>query len=234
MALATSLFGLGFNLDKTAFDSKKRTLENLGYVVNNLNFTDENIDIIDNLYKINKDKFIDSYMTTNEQVESWLSGEDNKCTDGCDDGHISAFSKVWNFFEGAAKTVVGSLTTLFHDKKKLTKFIVTAAGMAAILTFGGPIGAAFVGVVGVVSACGLINNGIKDFINASKAADSATTDADAKAAFEQMGSGTLQVGVGVICAKQSSTALLSEYETVEFTEAFCSNLEDISIIADKS
>ncbi|MBR6164023.1 hypothetical protein IKQ26_09090 [bacterium] len=234
MALAVSLCGLGFNLEKVAFDSKKRALENFGYSVKELNFNDRNIEFVDKLYKMTSPVVEDAYKTSNDQLEAWLRGEDNKCTDGKDDGHINIFSKVWNFIEGSLKTAVGSLHTLSKDKKKLAKFVTTAAIMAGIAVFGGPVGAAVVGIIGFVGACGLINNGIKDFVNAAKIADSATTDAQAKAAFEQMGSGALQVGVGVICAKQTSTSLLSEYEATEFADAFCSNLEDISILADKS
>ena len=233
MVMSLPLLGLGFNLDKTSFDSKKRTLENLGFSVSGLRFNYENMEIVDKLYKVNRLKFVDSYMDSEAQIDAWLSGEDNKCTDGCDDGHISIFSKVWNFVEGQAKTVVGCVRSLFNDPVKLFKFVGTAALMAAI-AITGPVGVAVVSIIGIVGACGLINNGIKDFKNAVEISNNATSDAEAKAAFEQMGSGTLQVGVGIVCAKQASGALFTEYQPVVFEDAFCSNLEDISVLVDKS
>ena len=234
MTIAVSLLGLGFNLSKTSFDSKKRTLENLGYTLKEMSYTDENMRIIEELYSKNKNDVLDSYMDSGAQIDAWLAGEDNKCTDGCDDGKISLFSKFWNYCEGKVKTVVGSLRSLFSDPKKAAKFVLTAGAMAAISFLGGPIGVAIVGTLGFVAACGLINNGIKDFKDAVKTADSATTDSEAKAAFEQMGSGALQAEIGVVCAYNSSSSLFSEYQEVSFLEEFCSNLKDISVLADKS
>lgn len=228
MVMSVPLAGLGFSLGKVEFEGHKRTLKNLGYDLGDLRYSYENSlqvkSIYDDIKKVNDD-----------EVDSWLCGEDNKCTDGKDDGKIGIFSKIGNFFEGMAKTVVGSIRTLTTDRKKGAKFVATAAVMAGLVAFGGPVGAAIAGVVGLVGAAGLIINGVKDFVKATKVANQATTDAEAKAAYESMGSGTLQVGVGVFCGKKILTApAFNPAEPPVFEEEFASNILDVSALVDNS
>jgi len=237
MVLSLPMLGLGFNLNKVEFEGRKRTLERLGYDVKELKCTQENIFEVKSLYDIAKlSTGVNFNQTKAEEVDAWLSGEDNKCTDGKDDGHISIFSKAWNFVEGMAKTVIGSVRTLATDKKKLAKFVGTAAVMAGLVAFGGPVGLAIATAAGLIGAGGLIINGVKDFITATTIANHAQTDAEAKAAYEQMGSGTLQVGVGIYCGGKIIKSLpTAQPETPPvFEEEFVANLEDVSVLVDNS
>ena len=240
MVLSLPLLGLGFNLNKVEFEGRKRTLERLGYDVKELKCNQENIFQVKSLYEdVAKMAIgVNFNQTKEEQVDAWLSGEDNKCSDGKDDGHISPLSRIWNFLEGAAKTIVGSIRTLSSDPVKLTKFVGTAAVMAGLVAFGGPIGAAIATTAGLIGACGLIANGIKDFIVANKIANQAQTDAEAKAAFEQMGSGTLQVGIGIYCGGKVLDSIpsgsIKPTKPPVFEDEFIENLKDVSVLADNS
>lgn len=234
--MSLPLLGVGFSIGKVEFDGKKRILERCGYDVKDLKFSKENVFQVESLYDVVKlSSGINVNKINEEEVDAWLVGEDNKCTDGKDDGKISIFSKIGNFFEGMGKTVVGSVRSLAKDKKKCAKFVATAAVLAALVAFGGPFGAGLAACVGLVGAIGLVTNGVKDFVSATKKANKATTDAEAKAAYEQMGSGTLQVGVGVYCGKQVLTApAFNPKKPPVFAEEFEANLADVSALVDKS
>ena len=166
MVMSVPLAGLGFSLGKVEFEGHKRALKNLGYDLGDLRYSYENSLQVKSIYD-------DIKVVNDDEVDAWLCGEDNKCTDGKDDGKISISSKIGNFFEGMAKTVVGSIRTLITDRKKGAKFVATAAVMAGLVAFGGPVGAAIAGVVGLVGAAGLIVNGVKDFVKATKVANQA-------------------------------------------------------------
>ncbi len=230
MVMSLPMLGLGFSLGKVEFEGRKRVLSNLGYDLSDLGYSYANSSIVKSIYD-----FANVKQINDDEVETWLCGEDNKCTDEKDDGKISIFSKIGNFFEGMAKTVVGAIRSLTTDIKKCTKFFATAFVMAGLVAFGGPVGAAIAGIAGLIGAAGLIFNGVKDFVKATKVASQATTDAEAKAAYESMGSGTLQVGIGVFCGKKILTApKFNPVKPPVFKDEFIANIKDVSVLADKS
>ena len=127
---------------------------------------------------------------------STISGiEDNKCTDGKDDGKISFFSKVANVVEGSAKGVLNMAKSAIQHPFKTAAMV----GVCCIPIVGPIVG-------GGLAAYGLYSGG-KQVLNAINVANNATTDADAKAAFENIGSGAVTVGVSAVGLKASAGAL---------------------------
>lgn len=117
---------------------------------------------------------------------------DLSAKDGKNDGKIGFFDKVGNFFKGAVKTVANAVTGVLTDPKKL---LATAAIVGACFIPGiGPIVAA--GLSGV----GLIQGG-KTILDSATKASNATTDAEAEAAWENMGGGALEVGASALGLK---------------------------------
>lgn len=138
------------------------------------------------------------------KIEEWLAS-DNECTDGKDDGKISFWSKVGNCIEGAAKTVVSTIHNIISDPKKLVTTVVTGVALAALMTT--PVGAVLVPVLGAIVAGKLIYSGIKTIQEADQKAKNATTDAEAKDAWEDIGQGGTQVAAGGVVAYTSGSAL---------------------------
>ena len=127
---------------------------------------------------------------------STISGiEDNKCTDGKDDGKISFFSKVANVVEGSAKGVLNMAKSAIQHPFKTAAMV----GVCCIPVVGPIVG-------GGLAAYGLYSGG-KQVLNAINVANNATTDAEAKAAFENIGSGAVTVGVSAVGLKASAGAL---------------------------
>ena len=126
-----------------------------------------------------------------EVVDSWLSSE-NKCTDGCDDGKISFWSKAGNLLEGVAKTVVGGLKNFLSDPKNIVKAVVATVAMSALYA----VCPALAIGIGFLGGAKLFGDGIKTIIDGVKNAESAKTDAEAKDAWEEIGNGSFKTGVG--------------------------------------
>ena len=127
---------------------------------------------------------------------STISGiEDNKCTDGKDDGKISFFSKVANVVEGSAKGVLNMAKSAIQHPFKTAAMV----GVCCIPIVGPIVG-------GGLAAYGLYSGG-KQVLNAINVANNATTDAEAKAAFENIGSGAVTVGVSAVGLKASAGVL---------------------------
>lgn len=118
--------------------------------------------------------------------------------DGKDDGKISFWSKLKNMGKGALKTVKGMFCDEngFSIKRTLTTVAVAAAGAALIAVTGGT--AAPV-LVAIGAGLGAINIG-KGAIKAA----TAKTDAEAEAAWQEIGGGTLEVGLAMTGAKAAS------------------------------
>ena len=128
-------------------------------------------------------------------IEKWLTS-DNECTDGKDDGKISFWSKVGNILEGAAKTIVGTVHNIFTDPKKLAITAISGLAIAGIacIPIVGPYIAAGIGIAG---GTGLLVNGIKTIVKSAQRAEEATTDAEAKDAYEDIGEGGAESACGV-------------------------------------
>lgn len=142
--------------------------------------------------------FTDANQTGNTAAvsNSVLSDE---CDDGKDDGKISLWSGICAFGKGVVKSAVNTVTGILTDPKKL---IATAATAALCVAFP-PAGVAL-GVVGAVTG------GISLAKSASTAYDvykNGGTDAETKAAIQDAGAATLQIGLSVAGTKASFNAM---------------------------
>lgn len=124
-------------------------------------------------------------MTREEYLES------RGCTDGNNDGKIGFFSAIGNIFKGAAKMVVNTVKDIVTNPAKLLGAVATAA-LCVVFP---PAGLALAGI-GIVSGGAKIASGVANAMNAK-------TDAEAKAAFQDIGAGGLTVGLSVAGAKAS-------------------------------
>lgn len=123
--------------------------------------------------------------TTVETNGNLVSG----CDDGKDDGKISFGSKILNTLWGAGKAVVNTVKDIVTDPKKAIAAVATTAVCIAF-----PPAAVVVGAVGLVS-------GLKGCATAWQNASKATTDDEAKAAFQDFGASGLQVGLSAAAVK---------------------------------
>lgn len=121
----------------------------------------------------------------------------NTCTDGVDDGKIDTFSKIGNAVEGVGKSVVNMVTSAIQPKNWLKTALAIGACCIPVV---GPI-------VGAGLACYGVYQGGKQIINAAQLAESATTDAEAKAAWENIGGGAFTTGISIVGLKGSASAL---------------------------
>ena len=117
------------------------------------------------------------------------------CSDGKDDGKISLGSKIVNTLWGAGKAVVNTVKDIVTDPKKA---IVAVATTAVCIAF--PPAAVVVGAVGVAT-------GVMGCVNAWNNASNATTDDEAKAAFQDFGASGLQVGLSAVAVKGGLNAM---------------------------
>ena len=122
-------------------------------------------------------------------------GSGNACTDGRDDGHISLLSKATNIVQGAARSVTNMAKAAIQHPFK-------TAGILAV-GFVPVVGPAILGGLAVYGAC----QGTKEVVNAVKLANAADNDADAKAAWEHIGSGAFTTALSVTGAKATAKAL---------------------------
>lgn len=122
-------------------------------------------------------------------------GTNNECTDGKDDGKIGILEGIGSFFKGIGKAVVNTVTSIVTDPGKL---LLTAGAVAVGIIFP-PAGVAMAVGAGIAGAV-QVGKGIYGVATAE-------TDAEAKAACENMGAGTLQVGLSVVGAKAGLKAM---------------------------
>ena len=131
----------------------------------------------------------------------------NKCTDGKDDGKIGFFAAVGNAAEGAIKGIGNGIKGMFFDENgnfSLKNTLKSAVTIGACFTpIAGPYIAAGLCAVGAVKGgAGMI----KSMYNAA----TATTDAEAKQAFESFGGTTLATGLSVAGLKGSAGAIAKQ------------------------
>lgn len=125
------------------------------------------------------------------------------CTDGKDDGKIGFFGALWNGIKGAAKTAVNMVKGCFTDSNgnfSLGKTLLTAGTAALCIAF--PAVGLAACAVGAVSGAVQLGKGIYK-------ATTATTDAEAKAAWQEVGGGALTTGLSIAGAKASYGAMQS-------------------------
>lgn len=111
---------------------------------------------------------------------------------GQDDGKISFGEKVVNFGKGLIKPI----KNMFSSPKNIAITALSALGAAALIVLTG--GAAAPVMVGA----GIIGGGVQIVKGMKKQAE-AVTDAQAAAAWQDMGSGTFAVGASIAGAKAS-------------------------------
>lgn len=147
-------------------------------------------------YQLNQvSNFQNTATNTISQTSLVDTVEKSKAKDGKDDGKIGFFEGVGNFFKGAVDTVKNTVVGILTDPKKL----LLTAGAVALSIACPPAGVALAvagGVMGTVT----VGKGIYK-------ACTATTDAEAEAAFQEMGGGTLQVGLSIAGAKGGLKAM---------------------------
>ena len=125
----------------------------------------------------------------------------NKCTDGKDDGKVGFFSAAGNIIKGAAKNAVSAVKGCFTDKNgnfSPLKTLSTVAMGAACVAFPA-VGMVACGI-GAVTGGASMAKGVMNALNA-------TTDAEAKDAWEQVGAGGLTLATSVVGAKASFSAV---------------------------
>ncbi|MCD7879776.1 MAG: hypothetical protein LUG16_07585 [Candidatus Gastranaerophilales bacterium] len=138
------------------------------------------------------------------------SGE--TCTDGKDDGKIGVFSALGNAVKGAVNGLCSGVKGMFCDENGFS--LKNTAKSAAM------IGACFIPGVGPFVAAGLCTVGlVKGATGMAKsisAAASAETDAEAKEAFQSLGSSTLTTGLSAVGLKGATGAIVKSagYESI--------------------
>lgn len=115
--------------------------------------------------------------------------------DGKDDGSISLWSKIKNIGKGAVKTVKGMFCDEngFSLKRTLTTVGVAAACAGLIVVTGGAATPFLVGAGIAMGGANIVKGGIK--------AAAAQTDAQAEAAWQDIGGGTTEVALALTGAK---------------------------------
>lgn len=139
--------------------------------------------------------------TNATQSDAFVSNTGETCTDGKDDGKIGFFSAIGNAIKGIGKTVVNGVKGMFTGKDgkfslgKTLLSIGTAALCIAVPAVG--VAACVVG-----GAMGAVQVG-KGIYNAA----TATTDAEAKMAWQDVGGGAFTVAASVVGAKAGMKAV---------------------------
>lgn len=128
----------------------------------------------------------------------------SECTDGKDDGKLGFFETIGSCISGVFKGAVNMVKGAFTDENGNFSLLQTLKTAATI-------GACFIPGVGPYIGAALCAKGIADGVttiaSGISAASNATTDAEAKAAFESVGSGALTTGLSAVGMKGSIGAI---------------------------
>ncbi len=128
-------------------------------------------------------------------------GSGNTCTDGKDDGKIGIFGVIGNVLQGAVRSIPNMIKGAFTGSDGKFSIIKTATTLAT-----GALCIAFPAVGLAACAVGAATGVVKMGSNVVTALN-ADTDAEAKAAWEQVGSGAVTTGLSVAGAKASYGAM---------------------------
>lgn len=124
-----------------------------------------------------------------QQTATTAPTTDANAKDGKDDGKIGFFEKIGNAIAGVPKAI-----------GNMVKGVVENPIQSLLM-----IGACFIPVVGPFIGAGLaaygVVNGVGQIAKAAERADNATTDAEAEAAWQDIGGGVFQTGASIIGAK---------------------------------
>lgn len=124
-----------------------------------------------------------------EGLADWLDDKDKVCTDGKDDGKLGFGETMKSFGKGLAGLVKGAMN---HP---IATAVTAGVGAAAVALTGGAILPVMI-AAGVTMGAGMIG------VGAYKAA-TADTDAQAKQAWETIGTGTFTIGASALGAKSA-------------------------------
>ena len=131
-------------------------------------------------------------MQSENDIYAWLNDKDKICTDGADDGKISAAEAAKSFGKGLIGIVKTSLKHPF-----LTAGTIAMGVGLTILTGGAAL--PVMTAIGIASGAGMIAKGIYSSATAK-------TDGEAKQGWETIGNGTFALGTSVLSAKGSLKA----------------------------
>lgn len=177
---------------------------------------------------------VNAGMTNTLQTDVYQSGISdagfgaNKCTDGKDDGKIGFFSALGNAVEGIGKGIWNGITGALGFGKdangKTTWNPLKALGTIAI----GAACIAFPAVGAIACGVGAVMGGVQVAKGAS-AAMNAKTDAEAKAAWENMGEGGATV-VGCVVGAKASVGAMKGASTAAIDDAIkgLDNFDDVA------
>ena len=118
------------------------------------------------------------------------------CCNG-DDGKLTFGQKVGSFFKGIGNSIKGAVKNLFTPKGFLKAALCVGACMIPGV---GPFIAAGLACVGVAKGVGTV-------INGAQQASMATTDAEAMAAWENIGGGTFTAAASAVALKGAAGAI---------------------------
>lgn len=151
-------------------------------------------------YNVNNGMDTSSIQTFKGGIESdyFVSKTGETCTDGKDDGKIGLFSKIGNTIKGIGKGLINTVKGAFTDengKFSLKQTLKTVAiGAICCIPYVGP-------AIGIGLAAKGAISGVKTIANGIATANSATTDAEAKLAWQTIGEGGFTTGASVIAGK---------------------------------
>ena len=149
----------------------------------------------------NQNGGVDASLFANNDIVQFKEVADNRCTDGSDDGKISFGSKAANLVEGVWDMGVNAVKTAIKNP------IQTALAIGACcIPVVGPI-------IGGAMAIGGVVAGVKQVGNAIEASKYAKTDAQAKAAWENIGGGAGTTVLSAVALKGSASLLKSQGTT---------------------
>ena len=126
------------------------------------------------------------------------------CTDGVDDGHVGLFSAIGNIGKGVGKTVVNAVKNIagFNSDGSWSPLkLAKTVAIGAVCTIFPPAALVACGI-GAVAGGAQIIKGIGN-------AMSATTDAEAKSAWQNVGAGTFTTAASVVGAKASYKGVMN-------------------------
>jgi len=151
-------------------------------------------------FQVNSAQTTQTQQTTNttQTKGNLVSG----CADGKDDGKVGVGEAICNFFWGAIKSVGKTVVDIVTDPKKALLAVATTALCIAF-----PPAGVVLGAVGVVSGVAGVVSGVKRAVTIAN--DPNGTDADAKAAIQDIGASSLQTVLSAVAVKGSLNAMKS-------------------------
>ena len=133
-----------------------------------------------------------------ENLDTFVSSKGNTCTDGNDDGKIGILSVIGNTIEGVGKTALNMVKGAIQHPFK-TAAVIGACCIPVV----GPVIAGGLAVYGTVKGVSTVASGVSTAL-------SATTDAEAKDAWESVGEGTFTAGASALALKGSAGQLKTQ------------------------